>query len=63
MEKSFALDKEYFEDAEDVIKEIKVCRILLDRILEDDCTNPASTEQDYDYLFRFLKKHMRTWWD
>jgi len=58
---------------------VRLCVLLLDRLIADDYFEIASRrykntkrtleheellrEQDLDYLFKFIKKHIKTWWD
>lgn len=63
----------------DQAKQIKICRLLIERMASEDYgENPKIGElkdlnyfdledfryqQDMDYLFRMMKKHLRSWWD
>ncbi|WP_145862514.1 hypothetical protein [Paenibacillus naphthalenovorans] len=79
MEEFFLTDNTYTKDARKHGQQIKVARILTDRLITDDyfsdnllnkknvgkCIKHQDylKQQDLDYLCELMKKKLFTWWD
>jgi hypothetical protein len=79
MEKRFASDKVVIANVEKVAKEIKIARLLLERILHRNYYGNSKKssitrkkafhhthymeQQDINYLFDHMKKRIQRWWD
>ena len=72
MEKFYSSDKTWCVGTKRHAKEIRIARILCDRLVEDYYPsfkkndwkhNTMQNKQDRDYLFDLMKKHVDKWWD
>ena len=78
MEKFFLEGNTHTKDAKKCGKEIKVARVLIQRIIGEDYSDPYFNrgnmrnsikrkdmllKQDVNYLFDLLKRKIQTWWD
>ncbi len=58
------LEYDSFVGADKLLKDVKICVALLDRLIEDDycCRGFDQKAWDAEYLFRIMGKHILGWW-